>query len=79
MAAPLTGVTSLGFVGLSIPLNFWLMLKSIKFYRQTNSNSAHHLYKCSLYYILLISLALIVDRKVLTKLSLEKYDNILYA
>lgn len=74
LAAPLTGVTTWAFVAMSVPFNAWLMRDSIKFHREGNSNSASKLYKCSLYYILAVSLALVADRKLLTKRATKKRD-----
>lgn len=67
LAAPLTGVTSWAFVALSAPFNAWLMMESVQFHRKGNSQSAMKLYKCSLYYILAVSLAMVIDRKVLPR------------
>uniref|UniRef100_H2Z6I3 Protoheme IX farnesyltransferase, mitochondrial n=1 Tax=Ciona savignyi TaxID=51511 RepID=H2Z6I3_CIOSA len=75
LAAPVTGVTTLWFVAMSTPINLWLSYKSYRFHRETNSNSALQLYKCSLYYLLLISLALVVDRKVLSKMLTKDNNN----
>lgn len=67
LMAPFTGVTSWAFVAMAAPFNAWLVKESVRFYRKGNSNSASKLYKCSLYYILAVSLALVVDRKVISR------------
>nr|XP_039267715.1 protoheme IX farnesyltransferase, mitochondrial-like [Styela clava] len=69
LAAPFTGVTSWAFVAMAAPFNAWLMKESIQFYRKGNSNSASKLYKCSLYYLLAVSLGLVIDRKVISRLK----------
>jgi len=73
LAAPLTGVTSWVFFALSTPLNAWITRDSYTFFRQGNSKTAQTLYKCSLYYIILISLGIIVDRKVVKPYIIDKY------
>nr|CAB3233035.1 protoheme IX farnesyltransferase, mitochondrial [Phallusia mammillata] len=65
VASPFTGVTSLLFIPMSAPMNAWLTYSSLKFFRQKNSKSAQTLYRTSLYYILLLSIAICVDRKLL--------------
>lgn len=61
--APFTGVTTWSFIATSTPLNLWIIYESMRFYQQGTNKSAHKLYKCSLYYIVAISLAIIADRK----------------
>jgi len=63
--APFTGVTSWSFIATSTPLNAWIIAESWRFYKQGSNKSAQKLYKCSLYYIVLISLAIIADRKMI--------------
>jgi len=65
VAAPFTGVTSWSFIATSAPLNAWIIRDSWNFYKNANNKSAQVLYKCSLYYIVLISLAIIADRKMI--------------
>ncbi|XP_076800426.1 protoheme IX farnesyltransferase, mitochondrial-like [Clavelina lepadiformis] len=74
-AAPPTAVASWAFTWLSVPLNFWLTKDSFNFYREGNSRAAKKLYKCSLYYIVLLSAGLIVDRKVLSKLNMNEHKD----
>lgn len=64
LAAPVTGVTSWIFLLLTTPLNIWITKDSYTFFKQGNSRTAQTLYKCSLYYIILISMAIMLDRKV---------------
>lgn len=75
LAAPITGVTSWIFFGLSAPLNAWITRDSYTFFKEGNSRTAQTLYKCSLYYIILISLGIILDRKVIKPYIIDKYFN----
>lgn len=65
LVAPMTGVTSWSFIATTTPLNAWIIKDSLNFYQQGSNKSAQTLYKCSLYYIVLISLAIIADRKMI--------------
>ena len=74
LLSPLTGVTTWIFLLSTTPFNLWIVRNSWKFYKEGSNKSAQKLYKCSLYYILAISLLICLDRKMIRPYLEKNYD-----
>jgi len=74
LLSPLTGVTTWSFLVTTTPFNLWIVHDSWRFYKEGNNKSAQKLYKCSLYYIVAISLLICLDRKMIRPYLEKSYE-----